>query len=211
MPNQGTQRWGFGTAAGRRAGTGPAWDLSMPQAPADLRKARRWLMAAGVLTLIGGIVAIAVPSIASVTIALFIGWLLIATGAVMLVAALRVESDTSRWMRLLNAALNLAVGAYIVIFPLDGTLTLTIVLAAWFFATGALFAWGAWERRGYPEALLLGLNGAISLILGFLIAVDLPSSAAWAIGLLVGINLVFWGVRAIVVSVLMKRVLEDTR
>jgi uncharacterized membrane protein HdeD (DUF308 family) len=208
MPQTWNQRPGLGTASGR--GRAQPWTVSVPDAPAGLRKARRWLLATGILSIVAGLLAVAVPAIASVTIALFIGWLLVFTGVTMGVAALRVESDTPRWLRLLNAALNLVVGLYVVLFPLDGTLTLTIVLAAWFFASGVLLVAAAWQIRGAPEAWLMGLNGAFSLILGLLIAVDLPSSAGWAIGLLVGINFIFFGVRALIASALMKRLLEDT-
>ena len=63
--------------------------------------------------------------------------------------------------------------------------------------TGALSLIGAWRMRGLPGTGLLVLSGALSLAAGILVAVDLPSSAAWAIGLLVGVNLVYWGVRAL--------------
>jgi uncharacterized membrane protein HdeD (DUF308 family) len=51
---------------------------------------------------------------------------------------------------------------------------------------------------------MYALGGGLSVILGFLIAASLPSSATWAIGLLVGINLVFWGVRALIGARLLK-------
>jgi uncharacterized membrane protein HdeD (DUF308 family) len=82
------------------------------------------------------------------------------------------------------------------------------MLAIWFFALGVLELIGAWQVRGAPGAGWLGLSGAISLILGVLLLVDLPSSAEWAIGLLVGINLVFWGVRALVAASALKQVIE---
>jgi uncharacterized membrane protein HdeD (DUF308 family) len=204
MPQTWTQRTG-------RSDAGASWNVALPETTEDVRSARRWLMITGVLSIAAGAVAIAVPPIASVTMTIFIGWLLVFSGVLMGVAAFRAESDTPRWIRVLNAALNLLVGLYVVIFPLSGTITLTFLLAAWFFASGVLLVWGAWHVAGTPEAWLMGFNGVLSLILGILIAVDLPSSAAWAIGLLVGINLVFWGVRMLMASALMKRLLEDNR
>ena len=56
----------------------------------------------------------------------------------------------------------------------------------------------ATRLRGTPEAWTTWCGGVLSVILGFLIAASLPSSAGWAIGLLVGINLIFWGVRALI-------------
>jgi uncharacterized membrane protein HdeD (DUF308 family) len=76
-------------------------------------------------------------------------------------------------------------------------------------ATGALLLAGAWQLRGIGGASLMALNGTLSLVLGLLIAVDLPSSADWAIGLLVGINLLFWGIRALVAAAALQRAYEE--
>jgi uncharacterized membrane protein HdeD (DUF308 family) len=51
-------------------------------------------------------------------------------------------------------------------------------------------------------------GGCLAIVLAALVALDLPSSAEWAIGLIVGVNLVFWGVRALVSASLLKRVVE---
>jgi uncharacterized membrane protein HdeD (DUF308 family) len=172
--------------------------------PAELRRARRWLIVAGILALIGGVAAIAVPAIASVTIAIFIGWVLVFTGVSIAIDAFAVRGRP-RWLRLAEAVLGLVAGLCIVIFPLTGTLTLTFFLAAWFFATGVLLLVGTFQQRTRPGVWLMGINGALSLILGILIVAGLPSSADWAIGLLVGINLLFWGIRALVAASLLKR------
>ena len=63
----------------------------------------------------------------------------------------------------------------------------------------------AWQSRGAPGNGLLTVNAVASLLLGILIMIDFPSSAAWAIGPLVGIHLVFWGVRAFVAAWVLKR------
>ena len=68
-----------------------------------------------------------------------------------------------------------------------------------------MLLYDAWRLRGQAGAGWLTFNGGIPLLLGLLIAVDLPSSAAWAIGLLVGVNLVFWGVRALIAAQMLKR------
>jgi uncharacterized membrane protein HdeD (DUF308 family) len=101
------------------------------------------------------------------------------------------------------------VGIYVLAFPLSGTITLTFALAVWFFATGALELLAAIEGRARgPATLFVALGGIVSMALGALIVADLPISAGWAIGLLVGINLMFWGVRALTVARLLKRVSE---
>jgi uncharacterized membrane protein HdeD (DUF308 family) len=100
-------------------------------------------------------------------------------------------------LRVLNAALAILVGLYLVVLPLSGSITLTFLLAVWFFGTGALMTANAIQHRGQPGWGWTLANGVISIVLGILLVADLPSTSAWAIGLLVGINLLFWGARAL--------------
>jgi uncharacterized membrane protein HdeD (DUF308 family) len=171
----------------------------------ELRSMRRWLFVAGALSILAGLVAIAVPAAASVATAVFIGWVLVGAGVVMVVHLLSQRSRDRIALRLLNAALTLFVGIYVLAAPLSGTVTLTFMLAVWFFGIGVLELAAAWRERRLPIAGWLGFNGAVSTILGFLIAFDWPSSSAWAIGLLVGINLVIWGFRAVFVAATLRR------
>ena len=96
-------------------------------------------------------------------------------------------------MRGLKALIALAAGFYLLVFPLHGTVTLTFVLAVWFFARGILTLTYAMQWRGVPGSWIYALGGILSVILGFMIAASLPSSGTWAIGLLVGVDLIFWG------------------
>ncbi|HWF36678.1 MAG TPA: DUF308 domain-containing protein [Solirubrobacteraceae bacterium] len=183
--------------------------MSMPAAVADLpaealRRARRRLYITAVLAVVAGLVAIAVPVIASVTITLFIGWILVFAGVVGGIHAVSQHPARRVAASLLSALLTGLIGLYIVIFPLSGTVTLTFMLALWFFVSGALRLFAAWRVRGMPGASIIALNGVLTLVLGFLIAAALPSSAAWAIGLLVGINLIFWGVQSAMLARLLK-------
>jgi uncharacterized membrane protein HdeD (DUF308 family) len=170
-----------------------------------VRRARKWLIVAGVLALVTGIVAVAVPIIASVAITIFVGWVLVAAGAVAGVYAISHRAG----LRGLEALLTLIAGLYLLIFPLSGTVTLTFVLAVWLCASGVLSLIAASRRRDAPDAAMTAFGGVISIILGVLIAVSLPSSAGWAIGLLVGINLIFWAVRALVGARALRQLLEQ--
>jgi uncharacterized membrane protein HdeD (DUF308 family) len=159
----------------------------------ELRRTRRWLMIAGVLSLLGGIVAIVLPNIASVATAIFIGWVLVFVSAMYVVDAFSTRDGRRMALRLLLAVLSFAAGLYLLIAPLDGTFTLTVILSMWFLAIGvARIAIGIADR-GASWAGMMVLNGLLSLALGLLIALQLPDSATWAIGLLVGIDLVFSG------------------
>jgi uncharacterized membrane protein HdeD (DUF308 family) len=177
--------------------------LGMDLPPDVVRRVRRGLLVVGALCVVAGAAAILVPAVASLTVAIFLGWVLVFVGVVLLVHAVRDRRH--RPLRLLDGILSLAAGLCLLLFPLTGTLTLTFFLAAWLFATGVFALFGAAVWRGRPGFGWLLLNGVLSVVLGVLVAVDLPSSADWAIGLLVGISLLFWGVRALVAASVLKR------
>jgi uncharacterized membrane protein HdeD (DUF308 family)/uncharacterized protein YbjT (DUF2867 family) len=185
-------------------GRGPGiTGFGLPEHP--LPRARRWLQITGVLSIVAGILALVVPAAASVATSVFIGWILVFAGLVMTAHAIPRRSEPHGTARLLTAALTLVAGLYLLVFPLSGTVTLTFILAVWFFAIGLLELMVAVPARGLPGSGFMIFNGAVSVILGILIAVSLPSSASWAIGLLVGINLLIWGARAMVVAAALKR------
>ena len=179
--------------------------VEVPLSGDALRRVRRWLVVSGVLAILVGAAAILVPAIASVAIATFTGWMLILAGVFMGLHAWAMRHESGLGKRTLTAVLALAAGICILAFPLTGTLTLTFLLSVWFFATGVLLVLEALNLRDRPGWGLLAFNGVLSLLLGFLIAIELPSSAAWAIGLLVGVNLIFWGVRALIAAQVLKR------
>lgn len=152
----------------------------------------------GVLAIIGGFVAIVVPAVASVATAIFIGWVLLFGGIVLIMDVIRHEGH--RVLRLLYAALVIAVGIYLLLAPLEGTVTLTFVLVVNFLVVGAVRVFIGFMSRGRPGAGAVILNGVLSLLIGLLILVDFPSSADWAIGLLVGVDLLFFGFGALMVG-----------
>jgi uncharacterized membrane protein HdeD (DUF308 family) len=184
-----------------------AWLADVRLSESDMRTARRWLLVTGILALVAGIAAIVVPLVATITVALFIGWILVFSGAVMAWHELTQRPSGRSWARAAQALLTLLVGLYLLVFPVTGALSLTLLLVIWFAGIGGLELYGAYRLRGVPGAGWLLFNGLVSVVLAVLIAADLPSSAAWAIGLLVGINLVFWGMRALVAAGILGRVL----
>jgi uncharacterized membrane protein HdeD (DUF308 family) len=187
--------------------TGPAATRPVADVPPPaeiVRRARRWLLALGILSLLAGTGAILVPAVASVAMTTFVGWLLVLAGILGASHAFSVPAPTQRGYRVATAALALLVGIWLIAFPLSGTITLTFLLAVWFFGTGLLHTVAGVRFRGVPGAWLEVLQGGVSLILGILLVADLPSSAAWAIGLLVGINLIFWGARMLTAASLLR-------
>ncbi len=157
--------------------------------------ARSWkaLMSIGAIAILIGSVAILVPAVASVGTAIFVGWILLIAGAFLVAGAFTAHSIGTVVLRLLWAFLTVLVGLFLVVEPHSGTLTLTLVLGLYFILMGVTRVSAAFLARGREGAGLVGLSGFAGLLVGILILVKFPSSADWAIGLLVGIDLIFAG------------------
>jgi uncharacterized membrane protein HdeD (DUF308 family) len=164
-----------------------------PEVRAGLERSWKALMFVGVLAIVIGCIAILVPAVASVGTAIFIGWILLIAGAFLVAAAFSAHSIGTVVLRLLWAALTVIVGVWLIVEPHNGTLTLTLVLGIYFLFMGITRIAVAFAARGQQNAGLVGLSGVAGLLIGILVLAEFPSSADWAIGLLVGIDLIFAG------------------
>lgn len=171
----------------------------------SLRQGRKWLLISGWLAVIAGTIAILVPAVASVTVAIFIGWMLLFGAVFLLVDAFAVRDAGRMALHLLLAFAAGAAGLALLLAPLRGTYTLTVLLVMWFAVTGVVRIAAAVAERGTPGAGWMGANGVITLLLGILIGANLPESSDWAIGLLVGIDFLFYGFGAIAAASALKR------
>jgi uncharacterized membrane protein HdeD (DUF308 family) len=164
-----------------------------PEVREGLAKSWKGLMVVGVLAIFVGCVAILVPAVASVGTAIFVGWVLLVAGAFLVAAAFSAHSIGTVVLRLAWALLTMIVGAWLIVEPHNGTLTLTLVLGIYFLFMGLTRIAVAFAARGQQNAGLVGLSGVAGLLIGILVLAEFPSSGDWAIGLLVGIDLIFAG------------------
>lgn len=164
-----------------------------PEVRAGLARSWKGLMTVGILAIFVGCIAILVPAVAAVGTAIFIGWILLVAGVFLIAAAFSATSIGTVILRLIWAILTVIVGIWLIVEPHNGTLTLTLVLGIYFLFMGITRVFVAFANRGQPNAGLVGLSGFAGLIIGILILIKFPSSADWAIGLLVGIDLIFAG------------------
>jgi uncharacterized membrane protein HdeD (DUF308 family) len=122
-----------------------------------------------------------------------LGWLFLIGGVVMIMHAFYAPGWKGFIWELLIGILYLVAGGYLSFFPLTGLVTLAILLAALFLAEGVAEIIMAFQVRPHEGWVWLLLSGIAALLVGVLIGIDLPGSATWALGLLVGINLLFSG------------------
>jgi uncharacterized membrane protein HdeD (DUF308 family) len=170
--------------------------LKMRAAPAGSLHAHwKFFMGEGAILVLLGLASIILPQIASVTIAILIGWLLLMSGVVGLVSTFASRHAPGFALSLLSAAVGIVAGVVLLLWPLSGVVTLTLVLSAFLCVEGVVSVLYALEhRRGWSGRWgMLLFSGVVDLLLAALIFAGLPGSAAWAIGILIGINLVVGG------------------
>ena len=187
---------------------------AMPGLPPEIKTAlgKSWklLLTAGIISTVLGAIAIILPPLASVTITYLVGILLL-IGAVAYVAEAISRGSTGHriWSGVL-AVLYVVAGVWLIINPVSGTITLTWILAIFFLLIGVLRLIAGIASRGkVPNAGWTIVNGVLSIVIAVLVIGDLPSSAAWAIGLFVGIQLLFDGIALIVTAMAGKKLAES--
>lgn len=180
--------------------------LDEPDFSAAFRKSlhEHWraFLIEGVILVILGIAAIALPPIAGLAVAVVLGWLFLIVGIVGLIATFNQKNAPGFWWALFSAAIAVLAGGVLLANPLHGVATLTYVLIAFFIIDGILIIVMALEHRrelsGRWEWMLLG--GVMDLVLAAIIIEGLPGTLAWALGLLVGIDLVWGGMSLIAMA-----------
>ena len=152
----------------------------------------------GILLVILGALAIAVPAVASVAVAAFVGWLLFFAGLFRAISLVRAPHAPGYWSSLLLSILTGILGLIIALFPLQGAITLTMVLTAYFIVHGIASFVLAFSIKGDTSRwVLLLLGGIIDLALAALVIAGWPSASVFILGLYVGINLLFTGLALI--------------
>lgn len=165
-----------------------------------VRQRSRWFIGLGIAFLVLGVLAVLAPLAASLVSAVFIGWLMLIGGVVQFIHAVKNRRWEHSTFAIVSAVIQAIAGLCVVLFPIAGTLTLTLVFAAYFIAEGVLKIVRAVQHRDLPAWGWLLFDGILALVLGALIVIGWPGTAVWAIGLLVGINLLFSGTSMVLIG-----------
>ncbi len=159
----------------------------------------------GVLLIIFGMFAIGSPFLAAVAVNVAIAWLIVLAGIVHIVLAFHAHGAGSLIWKLLVGIAYLCFGAYLIAHPLLGVASLTLLLAGLFLIEGILNIVLYFRMRPIHGSAWVLVDGIITLLLGLMIYMQWPSSAAWAIGILVGVSMLISGVTRVAMSLAVRR------
>jgi uncharacterized membrane protein HdeD (DUF308 family) len=159
---------------------------------------RHWVLflIEGVVLVVFGAIAIILPGIAALAVTILLGWLFLFSGILGLITTIWMRELPGFWWSLLSALLAIITGVALLAWPFGGVLSLTLVLAVFFVIEGvASILYALDHRREFTGRWGWMLaSGVVDLVLAMLILVGFPGTASWAIGLLVGINMLMGGV-----------------
>lgn len=171
----------------------------------EIRESTTWSIVLSVLMMVGGVLAILIPPIAGLTVTLVLGWLLIITGVLHLGFAWRGDRAATIVGEVLLAVLYGAIGFYMLARPVAGLAGLTVAIAVYLIVKGVLEAVIAFKLRPLPGSGWLLFDAILTVVIAVMVAAAWPASAAWAVGLLVGVALFSGGLARLLVSVAVRR------
>ncbi|HEY8071384.1 MAG TPA: HdeD family acid-resistance protein [Methylocystis sp.] len=155
----------------------------------------RLMMFQGVVMIILGVIAVAAPAIATIAIDIWVGWLFLFSGVIGLIALFSSHHIPAFLWSLITAALSFALGVLLIWKPVEGALSLTFVLTAFFLVEGVFqIATSLVYRESLPGTWGWMLASGVSdLLLVLIIVLGWPATGIWVLGLLVGFNLLMSG------------------
>ena len=174
--------------------------------PSNLvRHASAWSIVWGVLLILFGMLAIGSPFLAAVAVSGFVAWLIVLAGVVHVILAFHAHGAGSLIWKLLVGLAYLFFGGYLILHPVLGVASLTLVLASLFLIEGILNIVLFFKMRSVGGSSWVLVDGIITLLLGLMIYMQWPSSSAWAIGTLVGVSMIISGATLVMLSLAVRR------
>jgi uncharacterized membrane protein HdeD (DUF308 family) len=170
-----------------------------------VRRASTLTILWGVSLVCLGVLAVASPLVAAVAVDVLVAWLIVLAGVVHLVIALHSREAGSVIWRLLVGLAYLFFGGYLIVRPVAGVASLTLLLASLFLVEGIFNIVLYFRAPSILRSSWFLLDGIVTLLLGLMIYMQWPSSSAWAIGTLVGVSLIFSGVTRVMVSLAVRK------
>ena len=172
------------------------------------KKSLTWSIVLSAFMILAGILAIFIPPVAGLAVTIFVGWLLVFSGVAHLVFAWQTRTSGGIVWELLLGVVYLLVGFYLLWNPVLGLASLTFGLALYLVAEAVLEFILAYQLRPLPGSGWLLFDGIVTLVLAVMIWRTWPASTVWAIGILVGISMLFSGISRLMLSLVARRLLS---
>jgi uncharacterized membrane protein HdeD (DUF308 family) len=172
----------------------------------DVRRATSWSMALSVLMIIAGILAIAAPYYAGLAVTMVVGWLLLISAVLHFVYAFRGGRATAVIWEILLAIVYALIGFYVLANPRIGLASLTFAIAFYLFVEAILEFALSYQLRNESGAGWILVDGIITMILAFLIWANWPNSSVWAVGIIVGVSMLFSGITRVMLTSTVRRI-----
>lgn len=153
----------------------------------------RMLKTEGIVLLLLGFLAIILPALFTLAIEVLIGIVLLAGGGVSIYRAYTLKGLPGSTASLILGVLSVIVGVLFLTHPWHGMIVLTFFLGGFFLVKGVAEITIAMEHRHWIAWGWILISGFLSILIALLLLLALPKTATWAIGLLVGINMLFSG------------------
>lgn len=179
---------------------GDGYPTPPPEVMDAIRDSKVWFIGLGVALIVAGVAALLFPLLASIAAKVMIGWLMLIAGAFTLWHAFQTRTWSSTLWNALIGLLSLAAGVYLAFFPLTGLIGLTLILGATFAVQGVFEVLMSLQNRERTGWVWILLSGALSVLLGVILLFGLPGTAAWALGLMVGIHFITSGASLIALA-----------
>jgi uncharacterized membrane protein HdeD (DUF308 family) len=190
----------------RRARFKKATIMNAVPIPVVVRKrSSAWSIVMSILMIVAGLLAIALPFAAGIAANIFVGWMLVFSGGAHIVFAWHRRNVRGLLWEVLLAGLYVFVGGYLLLHPLLGLLSLTLALAIYLFIEAILETTLAFTSRPVRGWGWLLFDGIVTLALSFLIWLSWPASTEWAVGLLIGVSILFTGISRLMVSLIARQ------
>jgi uncharacterized membrane protein HdeD (DUF308 family) len=165
----------------------------LPRSIDEIKQHRGGLLVTGIISLVLGSLAILAPLAATMAVTLLIGAVILVQGVIQLIHCFKAKAWSAFAWNLLVAVVYVIAGGLILARPLLGAITLTLVLAVFFIVEGVVKLSLAFKLKPAPRWAWVLFSGIMGVVLGLIILSGWPGDTLWALGLLLGIDLIFGG------------------
>ena len=175
--------------------------IPLDAAAAALREAMRdtvkryslWYLLQGVLMVLAGVLALVYPLLASTALVYLLAWVLIVSGAVQAIGLIGARHVPHYWLQLISVVIAILIGVLLLRQPESGLLIMTLLLIVFFMVEGISKVIFALTIRPFPNWGWVFASGIVGIVLGVYLLMNMPVTAEWVLGALLGIQLICEG------------------